>query len=307
MNARAAGIEYSITVVLNKEVRFLTLRRVHRWLGTVLAVFIGVIALSGTVLQLIMTIYGDTGPMQAPGEPFWVARLRDLAVTIHTGAFAGMGGVYFSLLCALALLIFTVTGGWMYLRLQRARAAQGRNAVFWSAGAGTDATVRALHRWITVPIALFTLLLAITGGSLDLYFAWDKQVPSPPPRMRDRNARPVGAQGGGAARDSAEERGRLRDPREAPEPDAGPPGKRSPFGTDGPRGPGGEPPGQRDAGRAWHDLSLTLHKLNFLGRSGQALGVAVGLALSTLAFTGGWMVVAVYRQRLKVGKRSLLW
>lgn len=239
------------------------LRRIHRWLGIVLAVFLAVIALTGTILQVIMVIYGDTGPRQAPGEPFWVVRLRDWAVTVHTGAFTGIAGVYLGILCALGLLFFSVSGVWMNLSLYRARAAQGRKALFWRTRSGSGASMRSLHRWITLPFGLFALLLSITGASLDLYFARYDMVPLPPPRTMHHNP-------GGA-------------PRLA------------------------HPPGPPRDGRIWHDLSLSLHKLNFLGWAGHVLGVILGLALMAWVVSGTWIFLSLYKQRRKTGLPGLFW
>ena len=225
-----------------------------------LAVFLAVIALTGTILQGIMVIYGDTGPQRAPGEPLWVVRLRDWAVTLHTGAFTGLSGVYLGMLFALGLLFFSISGVWMYLELYRSRASQGRRAVLWWTRAGKSAVMRSLHRWITLPFALFGTLLSLTGISLDLYFARYSQVPLPPPRTAD-----------------------------------GRPG--------GPPNLAGPPPG----GRVWHDLSLSLHKLNFLGWTGHFLGVLMGIALLLLAVSGASMFVSLYQQRRKAGWTELFW
>ena len=240
-----------------------SLRRIHRWLGIVLALFLAVIALTGTILQVIMVIYGDTGPRQAPDEPFWVARLRDWAVTVHTGAFTGISGVYVGMICALGLLFFSVSGVWMNLALYRSRAAQGSKSLFWWIRRGNGAAMRSLHRCITLPFALFAILLSLTGASLDLYFARYDMVPLPPPRPTP----------GGKGR--------------AP----------------GPGGPGGPPNG----GRVWHELSLSLHKLNFLGWAGHVLGVILGLALMTLVVSGTWIFASLYKQRRKAGLTGLFW
>lgn len=253
-----------------------TLRRLHRWVGIVLAVFIAGIALTGTVLQVIMTVYGDTGPLQAPGEPLWVVHLRDWAVTLHTGAFTGISGVYVGAFCALGLLFFTISGAWMYLALYRSRSAQGRSAWFWWTRSGKGATMRSLHRWITLPFGLFALLLSLTGASLDLYFARYHMVPLPPART---------AHGGSGA----------------PHASGRPPG--GPGGAPGPARAGGPPPG----GRAWHDLSLSIHKLDFLGSAGHVLGVVLGLALVTLVVSGTWIFASLYKQRRNAGLAGLFW
>jgi uncharacterized iron-regulated membrane protein len=237
------------------------LRRIHRWLGIVLALFIAVIALTGTILQVIMVIYGDTGPRQAPDEPFWVVRLRDWAVTVHTGAFTGISGVYVGMICAMGLLFFAVSGVWMNLALHRSRAAQGHKSLFWWTRTGNGAAMRSLHRWITLPFALFALLLSLTGGSLDLYFARYDMVPLPPPRLGGTGSTP-----------------KLEGP-------AGPP----------------------NGGRVWHELSLSLHKLNFLGWAGHALGVILGLALMALVVSGTWIFASLYGRRRKAGLTGLFW
>jgi uncharacterized iron-regulated membrane protein len=240
-----------------------TLRRLHRWLGIVLALFLAAIALTGTILQAIMVIYGDTGPRQAPGEPFWVARLRDWAVTVHTGAFTGIFGVYVGAICALSLLFFSISGVWMNLALYRSRAAQGRTALFWWARSGNGAVMRSFHRAITLPFALPAVLLSLTGASLDLYFARYNISPLPPPRQAPGN----------------------------------------PGGTPRLGGPGGPP----NSGQVWHDLSLSLHKLDFLGWGGHVLGVMLGLALMALAVSGAWIFISLYKQRRKSGLTELFW
>ena len=236
-----------------------TLRRLHRWTALPLFAFLALIAASGTALQLIMMIYGDTGPRRAPGEPLWVVTVRDLAVTLHTGAFAGIAGVYVSVLCALGLLLFSVTGIWMYLDLYRVRAAQNRRALFWRTRAGKGPMLRSLHRWCTPLIGPLAIFLAVTGVSLAVYFAWFNIVPLPPRR-------------GGA--------GALPPP------------------TPGP------PPSE---GRVWHDFSLTIHKLNFLGEAGHLIGVLAGAAMLFLSVSGVWMYLQLYSQRRKTGSGKLFW
>lgn len=223
-----------------------------------------------------MVVYGDTGPMQAPGEPLWVVHLRDWAVTLHTGAFTGIAGVYVGTLCALGLLFFAVSGVWMYVELYRTRAAQGRKALFWWTRAAHSAIMRSLHRWITLPFGIFALLLGLTGASLDLYFARYHMVPLPPPR--------TGHGGPG-----------------------GPGGPRGGPGGPGPGHPTGRPQGPAPGGRAWHDLSLSIHKLDFLGSVGHLLGVVLGLALIVLVISGTWMFASIYNQRRKAGLAGLFW
>lgn len=217
----------------------------------------------GTILQIIIVIYGDTGPRQAPGEPFWVVHLRDWAVTMHTGAFTGISGVYVGIICGLGLLFFSVSGVWMNLALYGSRAAQGRKELFWWTRSGNGSAMRSLHRWITLPFALFAILLFLTGASLDLYFVRYDLVPLPPPRTKPASS-----------------------------------GRVPKF--DGPALP---PNGEH----AWHDLSLSLHKLIFLGLAGHVLGVLPGLALLALVVSGTWIFASLYKQRRKAGLTELFW
>lgn len=229
------------------------LRQLHRWSGIVFGLVLGVIAVTGTILQAIMAIYGDTGPMRAPGEPLWVLGLRDGAVMIHTGAFTGIAGVYVAALCGLSLLFFTVSGLWIYIETYQARASRGRKAIFWRTPSGRGALLRSLHRWATLPLALFAVLLSLTGISLSAYFARYGIVPLPPVRS------------------------------------------------------GGHQGGPPQEGRLWHDVSLSLHKLNFLGDVGHGLGIALGLGLTVMAACGLWLVILLYAPRRKAGLTNPFW
>jgi PepSY-associated TM region len=73
----------------------------------------------------------------------------------------------------------------------------------------------------------------------------------------------------------------------------------------GPRPTG--PPGPPPDGQVWHGLSLSLHKLNFLGPVAHPLGVLVGVALFVLAVSGAWMYASLYLQRRKAGRPEFLW
>jgi uncharacterized iron-regulated membrane protein len=69
----------------------------------------------------------------------------------------------------------------------------------------------------------------------------------------------------------------------------------------------GGPAGPPNGGRVWHELSLSLHKLNFLGWAGHVLGVILGLALMALVVSGTWIFASLYKQRRKAGLTGLLW
>lgn len=57
----------------------------------------------------------------------------------------------------------------------------------------------------------------------------------------------------------------------------------------------------------WHAFNFDLHKLDYLGRVGHVLGVAVGLGLVFMAVSGLWVYVTMHTRRAKTGLRGLFW
>jgi len=172
------------------------LRQIHRWVALALVLFIATIGLTGSILQGIMMVYGDGRPGSNPNEPAGMVAFRQLLVKIHTGFLIGVPGAYYGLICGLGLFFFSISGAWMYLNLQRSRAALGRHSLFWATKTGADATVRSLHRWFTVGLVLFTTFISFTGASLDFDFVRHNMIPGSGPGPGPAPGGPPGGPGG---------------------------------------------------------------------------------------------------------------
>lgn len=151
-----------------------TLRRFHRWLALLLFVFLGFIGLTGAILQAIMVGWGEAKGWAPPGHhafgalPSYIAPIRQYAYFLHTGGIAGFAGNFYSILCALGLLYFTVSGFMMYYNLYVSRRILGRNGLFWPTTVGAEKTWRSLHRWLAVVVGVFMLLYGLTATSLNI-------------------------------------------------------------------------------------------------------------------------------------------
>lgn len=185
------------------------LRTFHRWLALVLALFMLVIGVTGALLQTSIAIYGEAkhgqGAKPAPGIPF-----HDLLYVVHTGGFMHTPGNFYSLICGLGLIYFSLSGLWMYLDLRNARVALGKRQVFWASRAGTDAIWRTVHRWLTIVLVLFMLLVAGTGVKLNFdYLGAHTWAAGPPPT--DGHGNPVTPRGppGGPWHDTFDDIHRL--------------------------------------------------------------------------------------------------
>lgn len=260
------------------------LRRIHRWIALFLAVFMFAIGITGAILQLLFSIYGEPappggGPPLSSNMPAALARFQGVVYGIHTMHYLGGYGTWYGIIMGTGLLFFSLSGLWMYLEMYRGRAQIGRRGVFWKGSTGADATMRSLHRWFAVALVLFTAMLGFTGGSLDFDFATHGMTP------------PGGNSG--------------------PGPGGGPePGAAAPAASTAPGGPGmgrGLPGGVQPSGAAWHELNFTVHKLDFLGSFGHWLGVLIGLGLAGFAFSGIWMYCAMYARRAGIGRKRLFW
>ena len=69
------------------------LRQIHRGLALVLALFIIIIGVTGSLLHGIMLLYGDAGPGgNVTSQPDAVRNLREAVLQIHTGFVADLAG-----------------------------------------------------------------------------------------------------------------------------------------------------------------------------------------------------------------------
>jgi len=124
------------------------MRKWHRWLSVIFAVFLLWIAVTGVLSQIVPLFGKGNGPhaVSAPafacpadytcrpkpapgGSRAWVSLLHDL----HSGATFGPVGVTISILSGLALLFFGFSGLWMYIQMWRNRHSRAlKPGWFWT-------------------------------------------------------------------------------------------------------------------------------------------------------------------------------
>lgn len=165
---------------------FITLRRFHRWLALLLFVFLAFIGLTGAILQGITLGWGEFKP-HGGGLPSYIAPYRYYFYMLHTGGILGYKGNFYSIICGVGLLYFSVSGLLMYYNLYVSRRDLGRNGLFWQSSRGNDKQWRSMHRWLAVVMSAFMLLYALTSISLNIdyirfgVFAGSLPVPGQPP------------------------------------------------------------------------------------------------------------------------------
>jgi len=128
------------------------LRKWHRWLSVFFAVFMLWIAATGVLSHLAAwsgeAASAETAAKAAPppgfvcpegwrcmpprGERSGLAGLTGFFHHIHSGTEFGKAGEAISFLSGLALLFFSFSGIWLYVRMWRERARRGaKNRWFW--------------------------------------------------------------------------------------------------------------------------------------------------------------------------------
>jgi uncharacterized iron-regulated membrane protein len=116
------------------------MRRLHRWFGLVTGVFMALIALSGIGMQVIDLIWPEhPGPRggppgglpRGPDPAHGLHQFRAFMDHLHDGELLGYWGRIVSLALGLALLLFSVSGIWMYWTMYSARRRNGMGKVFW--------------------------------------------------------------------------------------------------------------------------------------------------------------------------------
>jgi hypothetical protein len=109
-------------------------RRYHRWVATLLGVFILWTAGTGVITQITRIntaaerqAAAPARPAQAPAPPQSANRkFLKLVTDLHSGEQFGLAGQIVSLVVGLAILFLAGSGLWMYIRMFRARAARAR-------------------------------------------------------------------------------------------------------------------------------------------------------------------------------------
>ena len=119
------------------------LRRYHRWLATLLGIFVLWTAATGVTTQAARIYAGgeqrpapaspaaspaaEAPAAEAPRPPQSPARkFVKLVTDLHSGERFGLTGQLVSLVTGLAILFLAGPGLWMYIRMFRARAAKER-------------------------------------------------------------------------------------------------------------------------------------------------------------------------------------
>jgi uncharacterized iron-regulated membrane protein len=110
-------------------------RRYHRWIATLIGVFILWTAGTGVITQITRitttaerhAAAAPARPAQAPAAPQSANRkFLKLVTDLHSGEQFGLTGQLVSLVTGLALLFLAGSGLWMYVQMFRARAARVR-------------------------------------------------------------------------------------------------------------------------------------------------------------------------------------
>jgi uncharacterized iron-regulated membrane protein len=110
-------------------------RRYHRWIATLIGVFILWTAGTGVITQITRittaaerhAAAAPARPAQAPAPPQSANRkFLKLVTDLHSGEQFGLTGQLVSLATGLALLFLAGSGLWMYVQMFRGRAARVR-------------------------------------------------------------------------------------------------------------------------------------------------------------------------------------
>jgi uncharacterized iron-regulated membrane protein len=145
---------------------------VHRWLRTIhratalfVGVFIFVIGITGVIIQTERFVgdgsHGGNGPLPS--------KIHFLIMDLHTAFVFGKPGVVLTSILVTALVYFSVSGIWFYIvlfkvwfkQLKTGVPAKPREPAF--SPSPTTWVMRAIHRWISMPVAIYLVFIAISG------------------------------------------------------------------------------------------------------------------------------------------------
>ena len=112
------------------------MRKWHRWISLFSFFFMFFIALTGLLLQLDLYISGHAPPGSPPGSDTpplieGYEGLHGILQDIHAGYVFGTAGRILSILLACGLLVLSVTGIVMYVRMYKMRKKGNRHGWLW--------------------------------------------------------------------------------------------------------------------------------------------------------------------------------
>jgi uncharacterized iron-regulated membrane protein len=271
----------------------------------------------------------------APADPVPIVNAATLRATpsqhnsiknLHRLTTYGQWTICITLLFALALCVFLVTGLWLYFRLLAARARIGRRRLFWFSGGWW----RTLHRVIAVAASVLVLVVALSGTwlamdsiALEIYLfvhhgnrsgvrvdessalpdsqlqamlrttveshAADRpEAPIKVLRLRYFAGMPQGVIVDGG-KDTQQYVYNSLDGRKVSETEPGYPSTGFPFGFQ------------------IHQIAKQIHRGDYFGLTGRWLDLLAGLSIVFLAISGAVMYFNLWSQRRRGGRKSLLW
>jgi uncharacterized iron-regulated membrane protein len=266
-------------------------------------------------------------PPPHEGEPR--DSLRNQVKGIHRMTTYGDWALWINPLVGIALGVFIVTGLVMYFQLLAVRSRIGRRHWFWSAGGWW----RTLHRWISVIIAAFMLVVACSGTWLayeSLYFGYYMEHHRPQPGQPIRREFPLSPLD--AARLPALLAITLQSTHSTL---SGEPLKVLHLRTYGGMSQGvviaglGDDtrqvvfnavtgrrvsetePGYPETGFpfGWqaHQIAKGIHRGDVIGLSGRWMDLLCGLALIFFSISGAVMYYDMWKRRRRSGRHALLW
>ena len=275
------------------------------------------------------TDHTSIGPV--PRRDDHPASLRNQVKSLHRmTTFRRDWLLFINPIVGIAMGVFVVTGVWMYVRLLNARRRARRHEWFWSAGGWW----RTLHRWVSVVMAAFLLVVALSGTWLayeSLVFGYylTAHLPAPGRPMAQPKSplTPLAdAQLPGMLRTSVDAwRNRFGDeplkvvqlriyggmPQGALVFGPGDDTRQVVFNADTGREVSETEPGYPETGFpfGWqaHQYAKQIHRGFFLGLAGRWMGLFSGVSVIFLSVSGAWMYYEMWWQRRRTGRRGLIW
>jgi uncharacterized iron-regulated membrane protein len=230
-------------------------------------------------------------------------------MNLHTLFMFGRPGAVILMVWGLTLIYFCVSGIWMYAKLWRTwlkRAPQVSVSGDRVAAPILSArTMRTVHRWLALPIALVLLVIAGSGVAL-VYRLW---LSHNIPLKAAFFARAAPGEAAGAARPAnrpeAPARAQQLEPEQSITPRSQSAGRINLSG--GLQVEGRPPISKMPRAQMIQALLFFTHTGMIGGRAGEVLSILAGISLFVFSFTGAWMYLDMYRRRWRAGRKGLWW